>query len=1007
MSDTISTAQIVRKTIRIFLDTGLQRHFVPLRKPGLFNAPTDAQRPPEDLLEAIREVEEWENDNVLPQATRDKLDLVFKTSRESGCLIEVGQLYPWLRFRFGEKNWTLADGNVCTLLGIWLFVETNTADGEARGGVAGIYDRGLFHQRNALSADDKTIALESHAAGKSLRRGESPFVDCANGSIQPLDFSKVDFEIVNPSGNVDRTGLGGRPPEIVRSLVGHGEGLDFGTLRIELVFVLPAGETRDVDLVLDLGNTRSSALLFDHIKNLTFDPLSFKQNFKPLRIKPDPLSGEFETVDDVAAGIADSWFVLHELDHQRYRTREDSKEPDLLLREWDVKVESVKTGHFPFRRTEEVVTGNVIERIPQMFMQISPVLVGDAAYRQFHRLYARNLVETGALIQQSSPKRFYWDDAPSVLDWSMLLNEWDAHYDDKPEGAAFLPTMQGDLCRFLDERTGKVPTGSLSDEISAAERPDPYPEHPRYPRQSTLTWFLLHLLERAMAQANDSFSETLAFVPRRFRKVLVTYPSGWTAKEVETYRECCQQALDIFSAVNVRGGVNSPSRLELVKREQSPDEAVAGQLPFLFAETIRYPGQTVGDWIATMGRHRGGTEGEDTIRVMNFDIGGGTTDISILEYRDCGQPGTGINDLSAKLLFKDGQALAGDDLLKRIIEKEILGPLVRNQDDPLARRLSALFSHASAALSQQAVRSRIVRTCLIPLATYCLSNTRPEHVSRQFSAQDAGISPANWKEFNELLAKGGEEISIEIEQPRFSFDSADIAELMDETFSPLFRSCALYAAAYEVDMVVFSGKTSEQPHMREMARDILPLEEERLVFARSFRPGQWYPFTNPDGFIADAKTVTVVGAALYYALSGGFVENWTIQTETPVADDVRNEWGVFSAMQNRGDVLLGVDDETFEAKLPPGTLLARRRNVISSPEPVYKICSRDENTSNRPVRFSFERKFEDDGKDERLEIVSAISEDGTDVTGNFFLKLHPCADGFAFWQETGVFANVD
>lgn len=989
MSETIFNEQTTTFSLRVFLDTGLQRFFVPLQKSENFNKPMVSQRPPQDLADAIDEIETVESGDFFPETTRQKLDLLFETSRKTGRPIDLGCLHPWLRFRLGEKSWTLADGNVCTLRGIWLFVETNTADGCATGGPAGVYDRGIFYQRNALSADDKRKALEDAAAGKSLRRGESPFVSCQSGESLALDFSKVTFD------GVDLAAVDGNPC------------LDFGKLRIELVFVNASGETRDVDLVLDLGNTRTSALLFDHIKNLTFQPLAFRQNFKPLRIKPDASSGEFESLDDVEAGIADSWFVLHELDHQRYRTRGDSKEPDLLLREWDVKVESRTTGGFLFKRKEEIATGTVIERIPQMFMQISPVLVGDAAYRQFHRPYARNLVEAGALIQQSSPKRFYWDDDPSVLDWSMLLNEWDRHYNEKPKGAAYLPKLQGGLCRFLDAKTGKIPQGNLSKEIPAAERPDAYPEHPRYPRQSTLTWFLLHLLERAMSQANDSFRDSLAFVPRRFRRVLVTYPSGWTDKEVEAYRKCCEEALDIFSAVNVCGGVGSDLRLELVKREQSPDEAVAGQLPFLFAETIRYPGQTVGDWIATMGRRRGGADGEDTVRVMNFDIGGGTTDISILEYRDCGQPGTGINDLSAKLLFKDGQALAGDDLLKRIVEKVVLGPLLANPDDPFAARLRELFSRASAALDQQAVRSRIVRTCLIPLATYCLSNTRPEHVSRQFSAQDAGVSPANWQEFNELLSKDGEEISIPIEQPRFSFDSKEIADLMDETFAPLFRSCALYAAAYEVDMVVFSGKTSEQPHMREMARDILPLEEERLLFARSFRPGQWYPFTNAAGFIADAKTVTVVGAALYYALSGGFVENWTIHTEKPAVDDIRNEWGVYDAMKNRKTVLLDADSDSFKASLLPGMLLARRRNVISSPEPVYKICVRDGKTPHQTVEFSFERKLEEDGTDERIEIVSAIAEDGTDVTDNFFLKLHPCADGYSFWQETGVFDNID
>ena len=100
-------------------------------------------------------------------------------------------------------------------------------------------------------------------------------------------------------------------------------------------------------------------------------------------------------------------------------------------------------------------------------------------------------------------------------------------------------------------------------------------------------------------------------------------------------------------------------------------------------------------------------------------------------------------------------------------------------------------------------------------------------------------------------------------------------------------------------------------------------------------------------------------------------------------------------------------EQDIKAPLLPGMLLARRRNVISSPEPVYKICVRDDKTPHRTVEFSFERKLEEDGTDERIEIVSAIAEDGTDVTDNFFLKLHPCADGYSFWQETGVFDNID
>ena len=989
-SEVTPSTPTATKSIRVFLDSGLQRAFVPLRKPPQgFNAPaleyeredgrggTMRVKPPTDLMEAIDEIEFYESESVIPSEGLARLDGIFDEATAAKRLPEIKSDYPWLRMRYGRKEWKLPDGNVSTLCGIWFFIETNTADGSRNGGVVGVYDRGLFYQKNALSDGDKQRALEDDSAGCSPRRGESPYLAYEDDTKLGVELSEV---------------LG-------------------GALTVKIIITRPAGVPHDVDLVLDLGNTRSSALLFDHVEKDTFNPLQFKQNFKPLRIKPDPYAGEFASIDDVEAGIADSWFVLHELDHQRYRSRGDSKEPDLISREWLIEVKTETKGSWPFRHKEKIAEGCVIERIPQMFMEISPVLIGDAASRLFNLPYARNLAEKGASMQQSSPKRFYWDDERVKIYWSMLLNEWDKHYEENVKDAASLPMMQGDLCRFIDENTGRVVDSALKDNTPAAERPDPYPASPAYPRQSTLTWFLLHLLERAMAQANDSFKDALTFVPRRFRKVLVTYPSGWTDTEVARYRECCQEALDIFSAVNVYKGVASPDKLELVAREESPDEAVAGQLPFIFSETIRYPGQSVGDWIAAMGRCRRDNDGNDspTVRVMNFDIGGGTTDISVIEYRDKGQIGSGLNDLSARLLFKDGQALAGDDLLKRIIEAVVIGRFASN--NPLVgNRVISIFSSAANNLGKQTVRSRIVRTCLMPLATYCLSHTRAHGDIVQFSARDAGIQPTNWREFNEILGGDGDGISIDRDQPCFSFDSEEIANLIDETFAPLFRSCALYAAAYEVDLVVFSGKTSEQPHIRAMAKRVLPVGEERLLFARSFRPGQWYPFTNSDGFISDAKTVTVVGAALYYALAGGFINGWTIKTEPPAPNDVRNEWGVYSAMTDKGDILMGKEAETSELiRLVPGVLLARRRNIISSPEPVFKICCADQNYPNRPVAFTFERKLSDDGTDESIVIASAIDADGNDVTDKFFLKLHPCVDSSAslFWQETGLFDNIE
>ena len=524
-----------------------------------------------------------------------------------------------------------------------------------------------------------------------------------------------------------------------------------------------------------------------------------------------------------------------------------------------------------------------------------------------------------------------------------------------------------------------------------------------------MTWYLLRLLENAFSQTNSAFSSGADFIPHRLRKVLITYPSGWTNDEIDHYRTRCQEALDIFSHCNLYQGINSPTRLEMVGRDQTPDEAVAGQLPFVFSEIIRYPNQTAAKWIALVGKRR---SDKDSVRIMNFDIGGGTTDISVVEYTDTNTSnttGVSLNLLKTTLLFKDGQALAGDDLVKRIIEKFILGGLIKSKGnmpakngaklkDRVIKNFTAVFSNPK----DEAIRARIIRTCLIPLATYCLANAGVDYV--QFSAQDAGINRNNWVEFLEFIDMP--EQAIPIHQPCFNFNSQDINTLIDELFVGLFRNCAIYAAAYDIDLLIFSGKPSELPYMKLMAQKYIPIDNERIIFAREFKAGQWYPFTDDKGYIKDAKTVTVVGSALYYALSNGFINGWRIESSRNKAE--RNEWGVITAMEGPDkSIVMDKTAETAELVLLPNTIIARRLNMASSPEPVYKFVCKDPSFGNNVVKVILKRKFTDDGESLLLESVHSTDPNATPYpSGAFELKLWPCknSEGFQFWQEKGVFS---
>ena len=968
------------RSFSISLDSGCQKFFVPLQKPETFSDPTDFPFDlPQSLTDALKDIQEIEDNQCISEETRLELESIFHGGIEKNPWQEIK---PFIRMRFGKKTWHFKDGLETTLNGIWLAFETNTsAQNENEGGEE--YDRGYFYQTSVLSDDERAMFLDQKSNNQALTRGESKYISKEDS----VAYTVYPFAIPNPNGGT----------------------ISFTNLNFFYEVKEAGGKTDNVDVILDLGNTRTAGLLFSHTpEGRDFPPRDFRKYFKVLRLKPDPFSGEYDSVDDVDAGIAPSWIVLHELEHQTYwPPNPQMRPPDvpLLQKQYCVTVTPGKAGFLGVGKTPPEVKGNVCLRVPQMFTQLSPVLMGDQAERSFNLPYARNLIQVGARIQQSSPKRYYWDDAPVNVYWNMLLNEWDPLYEDHPR--AHLPKIQGEMFRFIRE-DGKIL--DLSGAREPSQEPQPHPMTPAYPRQSTLTWTLLHILERAYSQTNTTFAAGADFIPHRLSKVLITYPSGWTNDEVKRYRERCQEAVDIFTQANIYR--NCPVKLVLVPQNKTPDEAVAGQLPFIFSEIIRYPGMSAAGWISIAGKRRKVVdpvtkretgEKRNTVRIMNFDIGGGTTDISVIEYKDENkQRGVSLNILSTTLLFKDGKALAGDDILKGVIENIILKGLIKNSGNPvLKERLVDYFSAAMNNPAKEYIRSRIVRTCLIPLATKCLSASGAQMVD--FSPQDAGINENNWREFCTVLVNNPTAISYD--EKCVHFTPEDLNAIVEPLFKYLFQNCAMYAAAYDIDMLIFSGKPSELPVIRDMAKKYIPIDDGRIIFARDFKPGEWYPFTDKNGFIEDAKTVTVVGAALYYALSSGLIANWTIQQEK--VDHVEpNEWG---QLELPDEPFLPKNEKEATISIMPNLIIARRQNACSSQEPVYRFVKKaghGNESGPELVSVTFERQEEDDVEFIKIKAINGVDYDP--ATSDYELILWPCADanGFSFWQETGMFSGL-
>ena len=352
----------------------------------------------------------------------------------------------------------------------------------------------------------------------------------------------------------------------------------------------------------------------------------------------------------------------------------------------------------------------VTARVPQMFVELSSVIMGDSAREILGNL---NL-EDGGNYSMSSPKRFTWDNDLIGKDalqwWTMVLNRWNPNSNNRIQ----LPKLAGSMLRFF-------PTSGRDWSIDAPPheaadqslRPSSNPQTPTYPRSDAMTWAALAILELAHRQitSEEWRRGNHPFVPRRLRNVLVTFPSGWSTEEAAAYRSKWEKALNVFTLSHledkrlVTEGGDRPTLL------MDLDEAVASQLPFVYSE-IRRLGDEGENWIELFGRGKGT---DARVRIMTVDIGGGTTDISIVEYGDMLEGG-GVN-LEAKLLFRDSGSVAGDALAKEIIECVLL-PSIGSKFQGDSERMEAfenIFSSAQQSASAKAKWSRIVKLVLLPI----------------------------------------------------------------------------------------------------------------------------------------------------------------------------------------------------------------------------------------------------------------------------------------------------
>ncbi|MEI6534721.1 MAG: virulence factor SrfB [Verrucomicrobiaceae bacterium] len=796
---------------------------------------------------------------------------------------------------------------------------------------------------------------------------------------------------------------------------------------LEVIWKKPSGEPRDVDLIVDFGNTRTVVLALEHNYAQAGKLSTLCHNIRFIKRGADYAAFAGSKQDDTCS-IVDSWFILHEPMFADNEPPRPGFEPVTEIQKTETQI---KEGLLGKTRVETHYSGT--QRVPQMFVELSPVVMGDSA----RNILANLNLNDGGNYTLSSPKRYAWDkdslDVEQREWWTMVHNHWSTEARRQTQ----LPKLKGSMLRFLpiDGRDWSIDAPPNEDE-DFARRPTAAPDRPSYPRADAMTWAALSILELAARQITSEQwrAGNGEFVPRRLRRVLVTYPSGWTTQEKADYQAKWQKAVNIFTLAHLRdrrpikdGGCQPELVMNL-------DEAVASQLPIIYSEILRLDNKGE-NWIELIGRGKGT---EARARVMTVDIGGGTSDISIIEYRDA-LAGKGV-ELEARLLFRDSSSIAGDSLAKEVIESVLLpalGARFQGNDRQMAD-FEDIFKGAAKKSSEQARWSRIVKLVFMPIIRQWLKDlsegrdTSAEGTSwspdRIMGSEGRLVDPGALQEFNDIC-RDKMEVDVMPDQDPIFHDTVRLRLCIDLVFRPLVQSLAKYVTAFGVDLITLSGKPSELPQVKRLLEDFLPIMPQRILQAKNYPAGDWYPMSS-NNCINDAKTVTAVGAALYQAIQHGLVSDWNIKSVDDFGRTFPYYWGAMpgKAMPWKFDPLyldpnlstVAKDDDMpgkscVNVAMQVGTHIGRKiLPSAAKPEQVYRLRWKDRKRAlaegfpiAHTVIITLERDAEDPTRLKQLMPQSYKSRDGRSLENTGGLELQLCTlEDEDFWVDSGRFDIV-
>lgn len=524
----------------------------------------------------------------------------------------------------------------------------------------------------------------------------------------------------------------------------------------------------------------------------------------------------------------------------------------------------------------------------------------------------------------SSPKRYLWLNEESSDSWrfnpyqyQMTSERLDKELSNKESYAELLS-----IKKYINSSGHAL--------FALSEHETSLSIHPHYSYKSCVTFMLVEILNHAISQMNSykqRSSHELRHSPRVLSDLILTVPPSMPIEEREILRCCAYEALGIvwkslgYDKTENRNTFHFATKDKNLMYPFVPnvfidwDEAQSCQVVYLFNEQYHnFKGHSE-EFINNLRRKEiknriseyttDDVESNDdstkyiSTRIATIDVGGGTSDLVIIDYTLEDRQGNFADNIIPKEIYRDGIRQAGDDIVKQILRQTVLKEIERDlvnyglNKAQIEKLKKSFFESSAKDVKEKVAKSLFAQQLLMKVGLrivehfekldidslddvyvkgtiedFLLNNQhnssldRPIKDSRAYSIPSDNILNVFNNRVREIQTQGD---NYDILKVQLNINLTEIFNDMmsgkgyeyRNTLSKLTEVLNLF----DVDVLLLTGRPSKLPFFRQFMIENLSIPISRIISMHDYEC-PWYSMKSDSLTIGDPKTTASMGALI-------------------------------------------------------------------------------------------------------------------------------------------------